>query len=71
MIKKITALPKRLGQELQKVGQELRRVDWISRSNAVKSTSIVMFVTIIVILFLVLVDTVLFDIRNIILNRPF
>ena len=69
MIKKITRLPKSVISYVRGVWQELKMMEWLSAKNTMKSTGIVILLTGITTLFIILADSVIAALRNIILNQ--
>jgi preprotein translocase SecE subunit len=69
MIKRITKLPKSVIGYVRSVWQELKMMEWLSAKNTMKSTGIVILLTGITTLFIILADSVIAALRNIILNQ--
>jgi len=69
MIKKIGSLPKKVWGFVKSIGRELKLMEWVSFRNVVKSTGIVILLTSITTLFIILADSVIAAVRDIILSR--
>jgi len=69
MIKKIGSLPKKVWGFVKGIGRELKLMEWVSFRNVVKSTGIVILLTSITTLFIILADSVIAAVRDVILSR--
>jgi len=69
MIKKIGSLPKKVWGFVKGIGRELKLMEWVSVRNVVKSTGIVILLTSITTLFIILADSVIAAVRDVILSR--
>lgn len=69
MFKRIARLPQAAVSELRKVFAELKRVEWISRSTAIKSTALVLFSAVLVIVTILVFDNLIFVVRTFLFDR--